>query len=1078
MTRRTLGQELGEGSALFVQNLINRQDQVLAQQQQQEVLRRQAEQQALDNTYRQTQADTQAKQWQDQFGFQQKQWGDQRDDVNYNRTRQTRLDGASEREDDTRNYLAPLRGNFQQGIDADAARYAPTLKDGRPNPQYDRAMHEATILRGREVQKLWGRVVNSVGSGAGFVEAKQALLDYMGEGEGAGGPVSTTQPISTLAPTPIQLATALPTSGLSTAVNPAASPPAPTVPSPFEMSFAPVGTGTPFRGTVSSVPVASTPASPASTPANTSPAEGSAPPVQEVLGSSAALPARVQDIPPSRFASFSDDDLQRTYGRSGLEYARAARAEYAAQIAARKAADTKVRVEAWQAQLGELAKRDDLTGEQRLDLATITSLMARTDNLSEDEATQLVEAFKRLTPKTYTAKLWQDILASKDPGVILAQYSVYKQYAPQVVEGFDPAPLQRLLEADLDYRASQTVLNGSIASKNEADTNETNRLVDGKVVQQGAELLKTEAETTKLGVDTKAVQVGIGKTLAETRLIGVQVDAAKQKAGLEGIDTLASLPTDLSYYQMTQGNPALVGRIKNQLGLNDQGMANLWRQAQYKYGLGLTGEELKNDLSRTQITNTAADTLSKNAQRGLIIAQTEGRRVDTLRTRSLLPGEVAAQPGQRVATAAQARAADAAAAASYANANRTTILTPIDAAQGQANVGNTQARTGLAIAQTANVWANTGKVAADIQNDRQRTAAYISGVKGQYAVNMATVDNLMATTALKRASNPNDPLYNPVVAASKPGDPIDKLKKQAGVYYTQADQALKQANSLQTQIDSLTKQGTGISGAFDKTRLPQADQTKLDGLIKQRDNLMNIAINRRASGDKVVTDGMAGATNAAGGGTTETPFRNISAQPGVPLTGIKPALVKGIDNMLQNFTAPGGLRPVITEGVRTREQQAALYAKGRTAPGNIVTNAKPGTGLHESGTAVDISWMDPKTGKVLAGTDPRAQAAWKILGAQAPKYGLRWGGTFKTADGRPFVDMYHFEVATGGASAPQAAVPTASPAAFKANPSLEKNLASALQMGNRDKFDAVWEQLRKVGYSEAQITAVADAARK
>ena len=35
-----------------------------------------------------------------------------------------------------------------------------------------------------------------------------------------------------------------------------------------------------------------------------------------------------------------------------------------------------------------------------------------------------------------------------------------------------------------------------------------------------------------------------------------------------------------------------------------------------------------------------------------------------------------------------------------------------------------------------------------------------------------------------------------------------------------------------------------------------------------------------------------------------------------------------------------GIYLIVTEGFRTKEQQDALYAKGRTKPGKIVTNAK------------------------------------------------------------------------------------------------------------------------------------------
>ena len=47
------------------------------------------------------------------------------------------------------------------------------------------------------------------------------------------------------------------------------------------------------------------------------------------------------------------------------------------------------------------------------------------------------------------------------------------------------------------------------------------------------------------------------------------------------------------------------------------------------------------------------------------------------------------------------------------------------------------------------------------------------------------------------------------------------------------------------------------------------------------------------------------------------------------------------------------IEPLIYCGRRTMEEQAALYAKGRTAGGKIVTKAKPGESYHNYGLAFD-----------------------------------------------------------------------------------------------------------------------------
>ena len=52
------------------------------------------------------------------------------------------------------------------------------------------------------------------------------------------------------------------------------------------------------------------------------------------------------------------------------------------------------------------------------------------------------------------------------------------------------------------------------------------------------------------------------------------------------------------------------------------------------------------------------------------------------------------------------------------------------------------------------------------------------------------------------------------------------------------------------------------------------------------------------------------------------------------------------------------ITPLIYCGRRTMEEQAGLYAKGRTKPGKIVIKAKPGQSYHNYGLAFD--WVPLK----------------------------------------------------------------------------------------------------------------------
>lgn len=98
-----------------------------------------------------------------------------------------------------------------------------------------------------------------------------------------------------------------------------------------------------------------------------------------------------------------------------------------------------------------------------------------------------------------------------------------------------------------------------------------------------------------------------------------------------------------------------------------------------------------------------------------------------------------------------------------------------------------------------------------------------------------------------------------------------------------------------------------------------------------------------------------------------------------------------------------GIELVVTQGLRTMEEQAALYAQGRTAPGNIVTKAKPGTSWHNFGLAFDVAI-------VVNGqpTWPNDEALWSRVGDLGKRLGLEWGGDFAS-----FKDLPHFQFHPG-----------------------------------------------------------------
>lgn len=93
-----------------------------------------------------------------------------------------------------------------------------------------------------------------------------------------------------------------------------------------------------------------------------------------------------------------------------------------------------------------------------------------------------------------------------------------------------------------------------------------------------------------------------------------------------------------------------------------------------------------------------------------------------------------------------------------------------------------------------------------------------------------------------------------------------------------------------------------------------------------------------------------------------------------------------------------GIEIKVISGTRSYQEQADLYAKGRSKPGRIVTNAKPGYSNHNFGTAFDIGVFD---GPKYIPESP----AYKAVGALGVKLGLEWGGNWKS-----IVDEPHFQL--------------------------------------------------------------------
>jgi peptidoglycan L-alanyl-D-glutamate endopeptidase CwlK len=97
--------------------------------------------------------------------------------------------------------------------------------------------------------------------------------------------------------------------------------------------------------------------------------------------------------------------------------------------------------------------------------------------------------------------------------------------------------------------------------------------------------------------------------------------------------------------------------------------------------------------------------------------------------------------------------------------------------------------------------------------------------------------------------------------------------------------------------------------------------------------------------------------------------------------------------------AKQGITVEISQGLRTWPEQDALYQQGRTIPGKVVTNCKPGQSWHQFACAFDVDIVTQQ-GLDWTGND----AAWNATIASGLDLGLVAGAEF-----RSFPDKPHFQ---------------------------------------------------------------------
>lgn len=99
-------------------------------------------------------------------------------------------------------------------------------------------------------------------------------------------------------------------------------------------------------------------------------------------------------------------------------------------------------------------------------------------------------------------------------------------------------------------------------------------------------------------------------------------------------------------------------------------------------------------------------------------------------------------------------------------------------------------------------------------------------------------------------------------------------------------------------------------------------------------------------------------------------------------------VIRGYVDALLSGMLVAGHPMMVWETYRSRERQAALYAKGKTKLKDV--------GVHHYGLAADLVFD--------VDGEPSWRGPWSVFGGLARSYGLTWGGDWKA-----FVDMPHVQ---------------------------------------------------------------------
>ena len=118
------------------------------------------------------------------------------------------------------------------------------------------------------------------------------------------------------------------------------------------------------------------------------------------------------------------------------------------------------------------------------------------------------------------------------------------------------------------------------------------------------------------------------------------------------------------------------------------------------------------------------------------------------------------------------------------------------------------------------------------------------------------------------------------------------------------------------------------------------------------------------------------------------------------IDSLEPEFAEKVKALIKATEMATQLKWVITSGRRTMAEQLKLYKQGRTAPGKVVTNARPGSSAHNFGLAADLAPMR-RDGRIWW---EAPKSVWQKLADIAREMGMVSGFYFKTIYDAPHVE--------------------------------------------------------------------------